>query len=231
MSAKFNIVPLSQSQCLFHIVHLDPPPGCKSIVHESDLWSLCMLNAIRRTVFRGQKSNDFSEMYFRKEFRKSALLVLWSGFRNLPLQSLVTQCFSRTFWTALFEREPWKVKPPLSRYFFSFLWAHMSSSHMARILALLQHTWKMKEILKIPSVLKIFSKPRPQKNSLATGVILRWADLQPCTKFMLHNTPIENGSLYNIKNKNVRHLYKKSPKIEFVVFSHVVKDFCAFLPV
>jgi len=79
------------------------------------------------------------ELFFRKEFQKSAFLVLWSGFINPPLQSLVNQCFSQTFWTALFEKKLWKVKPSLkSRDFPSFLWAHISSPHMARILELLQ---------------------------------------------------------------------------------------------
>jgi hypothetical protein len=84
-------------------------------------------------------------------------------------------------WTALFEKEPWKVKPPLkapkapkkSRYCWNFLrffkpkgvlpiWReHLSYSNI---------TWKRSLILKIPCVLKSFSKPRPHKNSPATGV-------------------------------------------------------------
>ena len=81
-------------------------------------------------------------------------------------------------WTALFEKEPGKVKPPLkapkkSRDFGNFLrffepkWVEPISReylHYSNI------TWKRSLILKIPCVFKCFSKPRRVKNSPATGV-------------------------------------------------------------
>jgi len=46
----------------------------------------------------------------------------------------------------------------------------MSLPHMARIIELLQHYLKNEGIFDNSFGLKIFTKPRPHQNSLATGV-------------------------------------------------------------
>jgi len=80
-------------------------------------------------------------------------------------------------WTALFEKEPWKVRVPgkanrkprrnLGIHKISFV---SSSPYEFENTCYSNISWKTKGILKIPCVLKIFSKPRLHKNSLATGV-------------------------------------------------------------
>jgi len=149
------------------------------------------------------------------------------GENNALLSFLAPPLLSRKFsqpmflsniLSSSFPKKLFKVKPLFqSRDFPLFLWAHISSPHMARILELLQTYiknqgnfpcfWKfnIKKInsaptphsthracrrqsqasastcleasacaflrfSKIPSVLKIFSKPRPHWNSVATGV-------------------------------------------------------------
>ena len=83
-------------------------------------------------------------------------------------------------WTVLFEKEPWKVKPPLkapkkSRDFenslgFSSPTELNSSRENTWITPTFTITWKRSLILKTCCVLKIFSKPRRVKNGPATGV-------------------------------------------------------------
>jgi len=55
----------------------------------------------------------FLKRIFKNNFKKSALLALWSGFINPPLQSLVNQCFSQIF-EQLFSKKIHKKQSPHS---------------------------------------------------------------------------------------------------------------------
>ena len=102
--------------------------------------------------------------------------MLWNGVLNHQLQSLVK--YWLTGFEIAFQKEPWKKKPQLKvpkrcrdfgdfLRFFEPIWVppiwqeYLNYSNITR-----KRFW----ILKIPCVLKIFSKPRAHKNSPATGV-------------------------------------------------------------
>jgi len=90
------------------------------------------------------------------------------------VQTSSVQYFDQ-IWTGFFEKEPWKVKPPLkapkeSRDFWKFLrffGPHRVEIFSQEYLNYSNLTWKRSLILKT----RIFSKPRRIKNSPATGVM------------------------------------------------------------
>jgi len=119
--------------------------------------SLNVRNAGRRTVFLGpwfwldfQNARNFqnTNVSFTCTVERShkSCTSIFSQPKFLSLREILVD----KIWTALFEKEPWKVKPPLkapkkSRDFWNFLGfveLQMSWTHHARILQLLQHYLK-----------------------------------------------------------------------------------------
>jgi len=91
----------------------------------------------------------FLKRIFKNNFKKSALLALWSGFINPPLQSLVNQCFSQLFEQLFSNENHEKYSPHLNlgvslRFFeptwilpLPIWWEYLNYSNI---------TWKTKEI-------------------------------------------------------------------------------------
>jgi len=145
--------------------------------HNEDSSEICelvhcwILTPVAGLFIEAEHQNIFLERFSEKNFKKSALLVLWSGFINPPLQSLVNQCFSQISEQLFSKKIHEKYSPHSNLGIFLRLFEPIWVSPIwQEYLNYSNITSKIKILLKILSVLKIFSKPRTHKNSLATGV-------------------------------------------------------------
>jgi len=135
--------------------------------------------------------NIFKTQWVFKTRRSALLAITCSKYRNnFELTCQLTEKLFETssvrwnllgwqIWTVLFEKEPWKVKPPLkapkkSRHFWKFLGFFGPNSVEPFLREYLNYsniTWKRSLILKTHCVLKEISKRRRVENSPATGTM------------------------------------------------------------
>jgi len=84
----------------------------------------CFFETEDRTIFL----NRISTKNCWKEFQQVSFTCTVEWIHKSHTSIFSQLMFLSNIWTALFEKEPWKVKPPLkSRDFPSFLWALVSS--------------------------------------------------------------------------------------------------------
>jgi len=136
---------------------------------------------------------------------------------------------TRLIWTALFEKETWKAKPPLQISGFpSVSWAQMSSNNLVKLLNLCQHYLKHEGNF----LQEIFFRKRCSifglKNSPATGVTRDHSlDMYPSHKLtsvtQLHDSPL---SLFERPNRKCR--WSRLPALSFFTwfFFHETQLHC-----
>ena len=102
-----------------------------------------ILTLVAGLFIEAEDRTFFLKKYFQKVFQKVSCTCIVDSVHKSHISIFGQPMVLLNIWTALFEKEPWKVQPPFkSRDFPSFLWAHMSSPHMAKKLELLQHYLK-----------------------------------------------------------------------------------------